>query len=392
MGDSNRSSPACAVMVLVGLTVMGPGCSAGRDREETAGTVVLKVGHVGHDHHLALYVAALEGERFRKEYGVYLSQVKPKEVYDLVEGGRTLARLRLIKVGGGSRMPAAMSRGEIEIGLGGVAAVAKFADGGEPFKIICPLQTDGDMLVLQKDSPVEDWSSFVSAARAAGRPLKIGYKAPVAVAKMIFERALKAEGIPYAYDPADRGARVILVNFGSEKSPLPLMESRAIDGFVMNQPGVAVGVHKGVGKVVAQLRDLPPAGKWVNHPCCCVCAPAEVLEAHAEKVRAFLKVILLSTQLINHDQELAIDCASRWTKYDRQVEQASIPTIAYVAEPTESWVAGMKTWAEMVQDVQLFKGRYADVPAEDFVADVCSLDLCRLAARDLRAKGLLRRP
>ena len=285
---------------------------------------VLKVGHVGHDHQLALYVAALEGQRFKTEYGVYLDEVKPREVYDLVDGDGVLARLHLVKVGGGSRMPAAMSRGEISIGLGGVAAVAKFADGGSPFKIILPLQTDGDMLVMQKDSPVTDWASFVVAANAGGKPLRIGYKAPVAVAKLVFERALAEEGVPYGYDAADVTTGVLLVNFGSENSPIPLMESGAIDGFVMNQPGVAVSVRKGLGKVVAELRDLPPEGKWRDHPCCCVSATEDTLEKRPDAIKAFLKVIVLATQLIDDDPELAIQCASRWTKYDEETERAVV--------------------------------------------------------------------
>lgn len=352
--------------------------------------VVLRVGHVGHDHHLALYVAALASDRCKKDFGIYLRQVKPKEVYDLVENGKALARLHLIKVGGGSRMPAAMSRGEIDIGLGGVAAVAKFADRGEPFKIIHPLQTDGDMLVMQTDSPASDWASFVEVARTRGKPLKIGYKAPVAVAKLVFERALKAEGIPYGYDAAGVEARVILVNFGSEKSPIPLMESRAIDGFVMNQPAVAVAIHKGLGKIVAELRDLPPEGKWHNHPCCCVAAAQPTLDAHAPIVKSFIKVLILSTRLVQQDQALAIDCASRWTKYGKEIEQDSVPTIAYMAEPTDAWIAGMKTWAEMVQAVELFNQRYAKLSSDEFFEDACDLSLCRAALDELRTDGLLK--
>jgi len=350
----------------------------------------IKLGHVGHDHHLALYVAALEGERFKNDFGIYLEEVKAKEVYDLVDGERTLARLNFIKVGGGSRMPAAMSRGEIEVGLGGVVPVAKFADGGQPLKILCPLQTDGDMLVMQKDSPVADWASFVKAAKEGEKPLTIGYKAPVAIAKLVFERALVAEGIAYGYDATDPKARVILVNFGSEASPIPMMETRAIDGFVMNQPGVAVAVAKGLGKVVSELRDLPPKGKWINHPCCCICATEQTLQAHRDAVKGLLKVILLATQLINTNQDLAIDCATRWTKYDLAVEKDSVPTITYLAEPTDSWVTGMKTWAEMAKDVELFTGKYADASPEAFVDDLLDLTLVREAARELREKGLLK--
>jgi len=372
--------------VLVGL-----GCDGGESSPAgPAARPTLKVGHVGHDHQLALYVAALEGERFKKDFALYLKEVKANEVYDLVDGARTLARLNFIKVGGGSRMPAAMSRGEIEVGLGGVVPVAKFADEGQPLKILCPLQTDGDMLVIQKDSPIKDWASFVAAAKSEARPLKVGYKAPVAVAKLVFERALAAEGIAYGYDAADAKARVILVNFGSEASPIPMMETRAIDGFVMNQPAVAVAVDKGLGKVVSELRDLPPKGKWVNHPCCCICATRPTLQAHRDAVKGLLKVILLATQLINTNQDLAIDCATRWTKYDLAVEKASVPTITYLAEPTDSWVTGMKTWAEMAGDVKLFTGKYANASPDAFVDDLLDLTLIREAARELRERGLLK--
>ena len=353
---------------------------------------LLKVGHVGHDHHLALYVAALEGPRFRKDYGIYLQEVKPQEIYDLVDGTQTLARLQLLKVGGGSQMPAAMSRGEIQIGLGGTPAVAKFADEGQPMRIIAPLQTDGDMLVMHRDSPIADWPGFVGAAKAAEKPLKIGYKAPTAVAKLVFERALKAEDIPYAVDPADAQAKVILVNFGSEASPVPLLESKALDGFVMNQPGCAVAVHKGLGKVVADLCDLPPKGKWLYHPCCCVAATDETLKAHPGAIKGLLKVLHLAAQIIRDEPAVAVDCAVRWTKTAKEVETASVPTNRYVSEPTDAWIAGMRTWAEMAADIRLFTGKYAAMAPDAFVQDVCALDLCREAAAELRTKGLLKSP
>ncbi len=377
------------VPLLISASLLGCSKSEAPSKKPSDKPVTLKVGHVGHDHHLALYLAALEGERFKKEFGIYLKEIKSREVYDLVEGDKVLARLRFLKVGGGARMPAAMSRGEIDIGLGGVAAVAKFADRGKPFKIISPLQTDGDMLVMKKDSPVEDWNSFVAAARSGSKPLKIGYKAPVAVAKLVFVGALKAENLPFSYDASDRKARIILINMMSEKSPLPLLASGSIDGFVMNQPAVAVAVHKKLGKVVAELRDLPPKGKWVNHPCCCVSATTETLEKHPEIVKAFLKIIHLSTGVINRDQALAIDCASRWTKNPREVEADSIPTIHYITDPTDSWLGGMKTWVGLMQEVGAFKGRYSRISADEFVEDVCDLKLCRQAAEEIRGKGLL---
>ncbi len=352
---------------------------------------MIRVGHVGHDHQLAMYVAALESESRKEHWGVYLRELKPKEVYDLVEGEEVLARIQLVQSEGGAGMPAAMSRGEFDVGLGSTIGIAKFADAGQPLRILCPLQTDGDQFVLRRQSPIADWPSFVAAARSGGKPLRIGYKEPMAVAKMIFACALEAEGIAFGSDDRPENG-VMLVNLGSEKAPLPLLESGVLDGLVMNQPATAVTVHKGLAKVVAELRDLPPEGKWANHPCCCVAASESAIETHRGPIKALLKLILLSTQLINDDRALAVDCACRWTKNPRDVESRSVPTVTYLAEPTAGWKSGMETWLEMVKPMGFFTGRYADISPGDFVEDVCRLDLCREAMQELRERGLLRAP
>ncbi|MBT3199450.1 MAG: ABC transporter substrate-binding protein [Phycisphaerales bacterium] len=372
-----------AACLAISLVVCG--CQSGPS-DDQANCPTLTVGHVGHDHQIALYIAALEGEKLAEKYGVSLKEVKAREVYDLIENGKTVARLKLVKVGGGSKMPAAMGRGELDIGLGGVAAVAKFADGGQPFKIIAPLQTDGDMLVMKTDSPITDWASFVTAVKTEGaKPLKIGYKAPVAVAKLIFERAMKFEGISYGYE-GSAGEQVTLVNMRGGKNAIPLLSQGSIDGFVMNQPAVAICVHKKLGKVVAQLRDLPPAGKWTDHPCCCVCATQKTLDEHPDATKAFLKLIHAGTQLIAADSKLAVDRASEWTKVAREIEADSIPSIRYVSTPNEEWITGMEIWAKMMQDIKAFTGKYAEMTPKDIIAELCDMSLCEAAAKELTAQ------
>lgn len=365
------------------ITVAVCGCKSPETSDKPDAPTTITVGHVGHDHQIALYIAALEGEKLAKTYGVSLKTVKDREIYDLIENGKTVARLKLVKVGGGSKMPAAMSRGEIDIGLGGVAAVAKFADNGQPFKIIAPLQTDGDMLVMKAGSPISDWASFVAAVKTDGaKPLKIGYKAPVAVAKLIFERAMKAEGISYGYEGAD-AEQVTLVNMRGGKNAIPLLSEKSIDGFVMNQPVVSISVHKKIGKVIAQLRDLPPKDKWIDHPCCCICATQETLDKHPAAVKTFLKLIHAGTELIAGDSELAVDRASQWTKVPREVELDSVPSIRYISKPDKQWLAGMETWAAMMQDIKAFTGKYADMKPDAIVSELCDLSLCETAAKEL---------
>jgi NitT/TauT family transport system substrate-binding protein len=377
-----------SVTWLLSATVLAGTCLVGCGGEEKGGDAppTIRVGYVGHDHHLALYLAALQGRKLNAG-GVYLKERKPREVYDLVADGETLATLELIKVGGAANMPTAMSRGEIAIGLGGVAPVAKFVDKGAKFKIICPLQTEGDQLVMHKDSPVTDWASFVSAARATERPLRIGYKGPVAVAKVVFAKALDAEGIRWTHDPGESGADVLMVHMVRGPNAIPMLsgkkEDAPLDGFVMNQPVSAKAEQMGVGKVVAQLRDLPPEGAWHNHPCCCVAATQDVLDRHPAQVKALLKLIIAATDRINADPQVAIDVAVEWTHSPREVEERSIPTVRYVGRFTDDWLAALATYCGMMQEVDAFKGKYKDMAPEKIVSDAVDTTLCDQAAREL---------
>ncbi|MFW5857778.1 MAG: ABC transporter substrate-binding protein, partial [Planctomycetota bacterium] len=203
---------------------------------------LLTVGHVGHDHQIALFVAAERGEALRKEAGgVWFRVKKPREVYDLMRGDAVVAQVNLRKVGGGANMPAALARGEIEVGLGGVAATVAAIDRGADFRIVLGCNSDGDMLMVRPDLPVDSWESFLADVRDADAPVRIGYKAPRAVAYLIFMAALDASGITYgpkAVREDGTRAQVVLVNLNKGANMVPSLEGKVVDGIVMNQPVV----------------------------------------------------------------------------------------------------------------------------------------------------------
>ena len=93
------AGPALALVVLAG-------CGGGSD-----GTAIptLTIGHVSHDHQIALGAAALQPQLMKDRCGFHLEELKPRDVYRLRRGDTPLAELLIKKVGGGSRMPAAMS-------------------------------------------------------------------------------------------------------------------------------------------------------------------------------------------------------------------------------------------------------------------------------------------
>jgi len=371
-------------MVFSVLFIFIPLFPLSHDSASAVEPVTLTLGHVGHDHQIALYVAADQGEALEAEYGVYLKPLKDREVYDLMDQGRNVARIHLIRVGGGSGMPAAMERGEIEMGRGGLGPVAKFVDRGAPLKVLAPLNNDGDSLVLRPDFPAHDWPSFVAAVKSSRKPVKIGYKAPMAVAYMILTKALTEEGLSFGQEPVGKDGKpvkVITVNLQGGKNIVPSMEAGVVDGVVANEPKVSILVHKKLGVKTADLSALPPAGKWKGHPCCIVAATETTLKEKPNVVNSVLKLIFAGADHMATDPESAFKAEARWTKTPEAVGRKSIPSVSYVIRPDTEWRQGVDTWVDLMISMgrfnKSFKGKTRDVigasllelgPAEEVLA------------------------
>jgi len=319
---------------------------------------VLKVGHVGHDHQIALYVAADEGKSLLKDYGVYLEKLRDQEVYVLHDGGKAVAQIRIVLVGGGSKMPAALEQGQIEVGLGGLGPVAKFVDKGAKLKVLAPLNNDGDALVLGKTMKADSWPAFVKEVKSSERSVKIAYKAPMAVAYMIFTRALDEEGISYGNKLTDADGttyKIVTINLQGLTNAMPALENGIVDGVVVNEPMASMLSHKGVGTIVANLSSLPPRGKWEGHPCCIVAASEKALREKRAIIKSLLKVIAAGGKIIAKDKSRALKAESRWTRTDPKVGMKSIANVDYVVVPDANWLGAVDTWIELMSTSGHFK-------------------------------------
>ena len=351
--------------VVAAVLLTGAAMGGAQARAEEVPT--LAVGHVGHDHQIALYVAADAGQALEDTYGVRLAPLKDREVYELFDGGKKVAQVNLIKVGGGSGMPAAMEQGGIEVGLGGIGAVAKYADNGSSFKILTPLDNDGDALLLHPGVAAQSWAEFVALARKAEAPLKIGYKAPMAVAYMILTKAFVAEGVRFGSEPVGKDGtpvQVLTVNLQEDQNMLPAMEAGTVDGVVANEPYPALLVSKGLARRVADLSALPPQGAWEGHPCCVVAATAKALGEKRAAITSLLKAILAGADLMARDREAAFKAEARWTKTPPDVARQSIPNVSYLSRPDERWQAAVTTWLELMATMNRFDKQFKGLPPE----------------------------
>jgi NitT/TauT family transport system substrate-binding protein len=342
----------------------------------------LKVGHVGHDHHTALFVALDNASEFAKQSGIDVKVVEDRKFYGLLDQGKKVADLEILKVGGASKMPTALAQDVIEVGFGGVAPVLASADSGAPVKLIAPLHYKGDMFVVRPDLPAKTWKEFVAMAKATDKPIRIGYKNPVAVAKLVFEEALKHEGITFGGDPAQTDLQVQMINVkGGDKLNVSL-GSGLVEGYAGNNPFPAIAVENNIGRIVCDLEDLPP-GTFRDHPCCCIAANTKALEGKSEAIVDLLVLLIQGTEMINSDPDKAVAAAVRWIGTSESVERMSIPTSGYSMEPSERWHQTMGQWIEAMNGLGIFKDKLKGLDATDAPRVAYDLSLLEKARNKL---------
>ncbi|GAH99592.1 unnamed protein product [marine sediment metagenome] len=88
------------------------------------------------------------------------------------------------------------------------------------------------MLVLSPENHVNSWEEFVKWVKKSKEPIRIGFKNPVAIAKLIFERALVEEGLTYTSDKSDRTKDILMVHMKGEKNLVPGLQNNIINGYL----------------------------------------------------------------------------------------------------------------------------------------------------------------
>lgn len=376
----------CLFVAVLGFAALLQGC---RQKDESspgaAAPVTIRVGHVGHDHHIALFVAFENAAQYARQSGISVETVEDQKLYELFDRGEKIADVEVVKVGGGSKMPTALAQDVIEVGYGGVAAVLACVDSGAPVKLISPLHYKGDMFVVQPDFEAKTWEEFVAVAKAAKEPLRIGYKNPVAVAKLVFEEALKHEGVTFGGDLSDENLQVQMVNVKGGGKLNVALAGGLIHGYAGNNPFPAIAVEKGIGRIICDLEELPP-GTFRNHPCCCIAANAGALQDKSEAIVDLLVLFLQGNETINTDLDKAVAAAVRWIGTSEAVERMSIPTSGYSLEPSGQWHETMSKWIEAMNWLQVFRGKLKGLEPQAVPEVAYDLSLLEKASKKLEQR------
>lgn len=341
-------------LLLVTMLVLGllmAGC--GQTTSTTQQVPTIKVGYTFVDHHASLMVAAKKGEAF-KDAGTYLKPVVDKEKYELYANGKKVANVDLVVTKSGAESASLFAQKHIDLSLLSITAAMTGIDSGMAVKILAPLQTEGLALVFPKDNALSGWEAFEKYLTSQKEPVKIGYHSPTSAPLMVFEGALKQNKIPYTRNPNDMNAKVLLVDLKDTPNLIPALSSKQVDGWVGPSPHPQVAEKTGVGKIVLDLRDLPPHGAWHDAPCCAIAGRTEYLSQNQEAVTTFLKLMAHAGEWSNKNRDEYSGIVAQWVGIPADAAKQS--TIVFLPYPTDTWMKNLGVYQDLLNDMNKYKG------------------------------------
>lgn len=352
------------------LSIILIGCS--NDKEAVDGDSkneipTLKVGYIFTNHQTPLMVAAEKGEEF-KENGVYLKEIAERQKYALIENDKTLANIELVVTKSGSETMTMMGQGHIDMGLASSAACITAIDKGTKIKILNPVHTEGIGLVTSKESSINDWDDFKKAAQESDSPIKVGYHSPTSAPVILFEAALSDSNLTGTYDPVNMDADILFVDLKGTNNLIPALTSNQVDAWVGPSPYPELSVTEGVGKIVLDMKHLPPEGKWHDFPCCVTSATEAVIEKNPEVVEAFSKLLTSAADYSEKHKDEAAKITSDFTGVSE--EAAKMATIKYTTDPSKIWVENVGLIFEALKKANKLSDDFVDRDYESIKEEI----------------------
>jgi len=152
--------------------------------------------------------------------------------------------------------------------------------------------------------------------------------------------------------------------------PMPtLLATKQIDGYIAWQPFVEVAPVAGIGKIITYSGDLPPDDRWKDHPCCVLTSRTDFMAGNPALVDDMGVATILATQYLNAHQSEAADITADWlagkgnftygniTVSSVDILERSFPTVKFVNEPSEQWMAGQLEFVYALRELGTINGK-----------------------------------
>lgn len=325
---------------------------------------VIRMAYGMTTHQQGFTIALQKAEAF-KEFGVYFKPVVEKEKYDLFRGGERIARFELIVTKSGAEAASLFAQNHLDLTTNSFPAMLSAIDSGTPIKVLAPIQADGIAMVGRVDSPVTDWNSLMTFIKEAKAPVKLGYHSPTSAPKILVEVALFEAGLRLTGDAnmTKKEADVLLVDLKAVANFNTALTSGQVDFWVAPAPTPQVAILKKQGKMILDLKTLPPAGKWENFPCCVTAARIDVVERHPDILRAYMELLTKSNEWCNTHKAEADELSAVW--FGVPAEATRMSEMTFSTNPSREWFRNASLYPEMLNKMGQFKNRLKGKTLED---------------------------
>ena len=314
---------------------------------------VIRVGYIFTTNHTPLMATMSLGDELTVN-GYSLHPILPKEKYELRKAGKPVAILDILVIKSGSETATLFAQKHLDMSLASITAIISGIDKGSPMKIVSPLVLAAGGLVVSKDNPASTWAEFIAWVKASKEPVRIGYHSPSSAPVIILEAALHAEGLSTSSNPNAMDAKVILVDLRGIPNMLPALASKQVDAAVGPEPFPQTAVLREQGKIVEELRNMPPEGQWKSYPCCVVVASDDMIANNPSSVREFVTFINAASAWSNDNREKAGSVGAAWVGLPPDLGKKS--TQQFLQSFTQSWKDGAAGYMKVLNDAEYFTG------------------------------------
>jgi len=303
----------------------------------------LTVAYRRDDHAAPLFDACLYPRDFRARYRLHLKEVKPQELYTLLDGTRPTLSVRLASFETDSAVLAALLSGRAQLGILASEEVLAAVVARSPVRIIAPFQRRGDMLVTNRSVPAADWKGFTAWVRAQDRPVTIGYIGRYSMTVLGFAQALEYEDVGYGRDSLAPNAKVNMVQATDWPLLAAELETGRLDAAVLQEPAATLASAVDGNRTIGRIDILPP-GRFEDRPGTIIAATDSVIRTRGEAVGRFLELMAVATHYANNRTRNTTAAVSRWLATSPALESTSLGNVGFSSRPDFAFTTGIWNW------------------------------------------------
>lgn len=334
----------------------------------------LGIGYMFSNHQTPLIVAASKSEDFKSE-GVYLKEILPREKYVLMSDEEQIANIDIVVAENGGEVMTMMTQNHLQLGISSIGLPLTTIDKGHRMQVLGPIHADGIAMVMDKDTTINDFDDFVVYVKGQREPVKIGYHSPANAPVILFEKASKDMGLVVTEDPEDVKADILLINLKGTGNLIPALLSKEVDGWVGPSPYPELAELENAGKIVFDLRDLPPEGQWHDFPCCVFSANTDTIDKYPEEIEKFYKLLTIASDYANKNKDETGAIVSEWMGVSEEAAKNTITR--FTTDPNEQWLRNVKVTFDSLKEEDKFDGSMKGKDFEEIEDGVFNLDFAK---------------